>query len=78
MGDKSFTESLEKLQKAANEIGKQSTSLEESLRLFEEGMKEAENCQKILDRAEQKIQIFENGEVKDAVTRQKAIKPPEK
>lgn len=66
MGDKSFTESLEKLQKAANEIGKQSASLEESLRLFEEGMKEAENCQKILDRAEQKIQIFENGEVKDA------------
>lgn len=66
MGDKSFTESLEKLQKAANEIGKQSTSLEESLRLFEEGMKEAENCQKILDSAEQKIQIFENGEVKDA------------
>ena len=66
MGDKSFTESLEKLQKAANEIGKQSASLEESLRLCEEGMKEAENCQKILDRAEQKIQIFENGEVKDA------------
>ena len=66
MGDKSFTESLEKLQKAANEIGKQSASLEESLRLVEEGMKEAENCQKILDRAEQKIQIFENGEVKDA------------
>lgn len=66
MGDKSFTESLEKLQKAANEIGKQSTSLEESLRLFEEGMKEAENCQKILDSAEQKIQMFENGEVKDA------------
>ena len=66
MGDKSFTESLEKLQKAANEIGKQSTSREESLRLFEEGMKEAENCQKILDSAEQKIQMFENGEVKDA------------
>lgn len=66
MGDKSFTESLEKLQKAANEIGKQSASLEESLRLFEEGMKEAENCQKILDSAEQKIQMFENGEVKDA------------
>jgi exodeoxyribonuclease VII small subunit len=66
MADKSFTESLENLQKAATEIGKQTTSLEESLRLFEEGMKEAENCQKILDSAEQKIQMFENGEVKDA------------
>lgn len=66
MGDKSFTESLEKLQKAASEIGKQSTSLEDSMRLFEEGMKEAENCRKILDSAEQKIQMIENGEVKDA------------
>lgn len=66
MGDKSFTESLEKLQKAASEIGKQSTSLEDSMRLFEEGMKEAENCRKILDSAEQKIQMIENGDVKDA------------
>lgn len=66
MGDKSFTESLEKLQKAASEIGKQSTSLEDSMCLFEEGMKEAENCRKILDSAEQKIQMIENGEVKDA------------
>ena len=54
------------MQKAASEIGKQSTSLEDSMRLFEEGMKEAENCRKILDSAEQKIQMIENGEVKDA------------
>ncbi len=66
MADKTFTESLENLQKAASEIGKQSTSLEDSLRLFDEGMKEAEYCQKILDSAEQKIQLYENGEVKDA------------
>ena len=66
MADKTFTESLEKLQQAASEIGKQSTSLEDSLRLFEEGMKEAEYCRKILDSAEQKIQLYENGEVKDA------------
>ena len=66
MADKTFTESLEKLQQAASEIGKQSTSLEDSLRLFEEGMKEADYCRKILDSAEQKIQLYENGEVKDA------------
>ncbi len=66
MADKTFTESLEKLQKAASEIGRQTTSLEDSLRLFDEGMKEAEFCKSILDSAEQKIQLYVNGEVKDA------------
>lgn len=66
MAEKTFTESLEKLQKAASEIGKQTTSLEDSLRLFEEGMKEAEYCRDILESAEQKIQMYEDGEIKDA------------
>ena len=66
MAEKSFTESLEKLQKAASEIVKQSTGLEDSLRLFDEGMKEAEYCRKILDSADQKIQLYADGGVKDA------------
>lgn len=66
MAEKTFTESMKKLQDAAAEIGRQTTSLEDSLRLFEEGMKEAAYCRDILDRAEQKIQIYENGELKDA------------
>lgn len=66
MADKTFTESLQALQNAASEIGRQTTSLEDSLRLFDEGMKEAEYCKKILDDAEQRIQLFENGELKDA------------
>lgn len=66
MAEKTFTESLEKLQKAASEIGKQATGLEESLKLFDEGMQEAEYCKKILDSAEQKIQLYEEGEVRDA------------
>lgn len=66
MSDKTFTESMQALQNAASEIGKQATSLEDSLRLFDEGMKEAEYCKEILDRAEQKILIYENGELKDA------------
>lgn len=64
--DKSFTESLQKLQNAASEIGKQATSLEDSLKLFEEGMKEAEYCREILDSAEQKIQIYEKEALRDA------------
>lgn len=66
MADKTFTESLKKLQESAAEIGKQATTLEDSLKLFDEGMKEAEFCKKILDEAEQKIQLYENGEFKDA------------
>ena len=66
MADKTFTESLQAQQKAASEIGKQTTSLEDSLRLFDEGIKEAEYCREILDNAEQRIMLFENGELKDA------------
>lgn len=66
MSEKTFTESMQNLQNAAYEIGKQATTLEDSLRLFEEGMKEAEYCKDILDRAEQKILLYENGELKDA------------
>jgi len=66
MSDKTFTSSMQALQNAAAEIGRQATTLEESLRLFDEGMKEAEYCREILDKAEQKILIYENGELKDA------------
>ena len=66
MAEKTFTSSMQALQNAAAEIGRQATTLEDSLRLFDEGMKEAEFCREILDKAEQKIQIYENGELKDA------------
>ena len=64
--EKTFTESFNKLQEAASEIGRQATSLEDSLKLFEEGMKEAGYCKEILDSAEQKIQIYEKEALKDA------------
>ena len=66
MSEKTFTESLKNLQNAASEIGRQATTLEDSLKLFEDGMKEAEYCTKILDSAEQSIKIYENGEMRDA------------
>ena len=66
MEEKTFTEALKDLQNAAAEIGRQATTLEDSLRLFDEGMKEAEYCGKILENAEKKIQLYENGEIKDA------------
>ena len=66
MAEKTFTEALRDLQSAAAEIGRQATTLEDSLKLFDAGMKEAEYCRKILESAEQKIQLYENGELKDA------------
>ena len=66
MAEKTFTESMKKLQEAAAEIGKQATTLEDSLKLFEEGMKEADYCREILDSAEQKIQIYEKEALRDA------------
>ena len=66
MAEKSFTEALENLQKAASEISKQATSLEDSLKLYEEGMKEASYCKEILDAADQKIKVYRNGGETDA------------
>ena len=66
MAEKTFTEALKNLQNAASEIGKQATTLEESLRLFDEGMKEAAYCKEILDSAEQKIEVYEKETITDA------------
>ena len=59
MAEKTFTQALNDLQNAASEIGRQATTLEDSLRLFEQGMKEAEFCKEILDKAAQKITVYE-------------------
>lgn len=61
MADKTFTEALNNLQDAASEITKQATSLEDSIKLFESGVKDAEFCKEILDAAEQKITVYEQG-----------------
>ena len=66
MAEKTFTEALGNLQNAAQEIGRQATTLEDSLRLFEAGMKEAEFCKEILDKADQKITVYEKGNGEDA------------
>lgn len=62
MAEKTFEEALNSLQKSANEISKQATSLEDSIKLFESGLDDAKFCKKILDEAEQKISVYEKGE----------------
>lgn len=66
MADKTFTQALSDLQNAASEIGKQATTLEDSLKLFEQGMREAEFCKDILDKADQKITVYEQEAGSDA------------
>ncbi len=66
MADKTFTQALNELQNAASEIGRQATTLEDSLRLFEQGIKEAEFCKEILDKADQKITVYEEEAASDA------------
>lgn len=60
--NKTFTEAYNSLVEAASEITKQTTSIDESLKLFDAGMKDAEYCKKILDEAEQKIEIYKTNE----------------
>lgn len=56
--DKTFMEAYQGLLDAASNITKQTTSIDESLKLFDEGMKDAKLCNKMLDEAEQKIEVY--------------------
>ena len=60
--DKTFMEAYQDLVDAANNITKQTTSIDESMKLFDQGMKDAELCNKMLDEAEQKIEVFNSDE----------------
>lgn len=54
-----FEESLEKLRKAAEKIKSEDTTLEDSIKCYEEGMKYYNECNEILRNAEQKIVIMD-------------------
>lgn len=56
--EKSFQESLRVLEQAAEQIGQPATSLEESLKLFDQGIRESKYLNEILEEAEQKIEIY--------------------
>ena len=58
MAEKSVTETLAALEQAADRIGRQTTTLEEALTLFEAGMKDVAVLREIQDSTEQKIEIY--------------------
>ena len=51
----SFEEAFAKLQEISDKIEKESLTLDESIALFEEGVKLSAYCSKILEEAKQKI-----------------------
>ena len=54
----SFEESVERLEAIVAQLEKGECGLDESLKLFEEGAKLAGQCEKLLDQAEQKVNLL--------------------
>lgn len=56
-----FEETLAKLEKAVKTLEKGDLPLEESLKVFEEGVKLSKTCMKMLGEAERKVEILLQG-----------------
>jgi exodeoxyribonuclease VII small subunit len=67
MSQISFETALKSLEKIVTQLESGKLSLEASLSTFEEGMKLAQACQKMITKAEQKIELLtkeQNGDIK--------------
>ncbi len=63
---KSFEESISELEEIVARLESGNVTLDESLELFEKGIKLSKNCQKMLDTAEKKVSILmttDDGEI---------------
>ncbi len=60
-----FEECLQRLEKIVDELEKGNASLEQALKLFEEGMQLSSSCRKELEEAEGKVEILlkQNGKL---------------
>ena len=58
MAVKTFEESMTELEKIVTKLEAGDVTLDDSIELFEEGIKLAKNCQKKLDDAEKKIKLL--------------------
>ena len=61
----SFEEQIVKLEETVRKLERVDISLDESLALFEEGVKLTKDCQEQLNKAEKKVKILINGEEED-------------
>ena len=60
-----FETAMAELGEIVNKLESGEIGLEESLKLFKDGVGLTEKCNKLLDEAEQQIKIVENGGIKD-------------
>ena len=62
---KTFEEQIGELEEIVKKLENGDVSLDESLELFEQGIKLTKGCQKILDTAEKKVKVLmsDNGEM---------------
>lgn len=65
--DANFEELMEKLEEITNKLEKEQLSLDESVKLFEEGMQISKQCNSKLEDAEKRITILinQNDEIKE-------------
>lgn len=56
-----FEKSIVELEEIVKQLESGSISLEESLSLFEKGIRLTNNCQKMLDEAEKKVSVLMTG-----------------
>ena len=57
-----FEAAYEALEKIADKLNDGEVSLEEALKLYEEGIKLSNQCSKALENAKQKIETLKNGD----------------
>ncbi len=67
MAKENFENSINMLEEIVQELEKGNLSLDDSVKKFEEGMKRAKECNKILENAEKKITILleKDGEIEE-------------
>ena len=67
MGNASFENKMQDLEKIVKDLEKGDLSLEESVKIFEKGMKISKECNEILEGAEKRITILlnNNGEIQE-------------
>ncbi|HXG03896.1 MAG TPA: exodeoxyribonuclease VII small subunit [Candidatus Binatia bacterium] len=69
MTDLKFEECLSRLEQIVNALESGNLSLEESLKVFEEGITLARHCSRYLDEAERRIEVLARDEAGGLTTR---------
>ena len=67
MGEIKFEKAMEELEKITTELEKGNLSLDESVELFEKGMKISKECNEKLENAEKRITMLINAETEEEV-----------